>query len=65
MVTHGAALIEQTILCEHEEDYHTLSRELSQQYRINVATLTHLHALDQHPPPFDRAEVCPALCRPL
>ena len=52
-----AELTEQTILCEREEDYHLLSRELSSRLRINVATLTTLHALDKFPPPFDRAEV--------
>lgn len=53
----AAELTVQTILCEREEDYHLLSRELSSRLRINVATLTALHALDKFPPPFDRAEV--------
>lgn len=53
-------LIHQTILCEHDEDYHTLSREISQ-YRVNIATLTNLHTLDKHPAPFDREEVRPIM----
>ena len=61
--TQSIELIGQTILCEHDDDYRTLSRELSGQFRINVATLTHLHALDKHPPPFDRDTVCLVLSK--